>query len=143
MNGIGIGFFLILVSCLLSRFLAMHFLSSVTLCRVLSQCCEAASSSACRSELLSSHYSDGSVFACCRNVSCSVHFECRPASSVRCCTDFPLGSESLLRSIIFDCLLCSIFTNVLWISVFLFIWMLSRRIFVCMLCSIFVLIIAV
>ena len=36
-----------------------------------------ASSSACCSELVSSHYSDASVFAFCRNVSCSVYFECR------------------------------------------------------------------
>ena len=38
-------------------------LYSVTLCKVLSQCCKTASSSACHNELLSLHYSDASVFA--------------------------------------------------------------------------------
>ena len=67
-------------------------LSSVTLCEVLSQCCKAAFLSACRIGVLSVHYSAayGSVFTCCRDASCCVHFKCRPASPVRCGTNFPL-----------------------------------------------------
>ena len=98
-------------------------LSSVALCEVLPQYFKAASLSTCRIGLLSVHYSAayGSVFTCCRDAFCCVHFKGRPASPVRGGTSFPLcsgcsrASSQYHQYFVRPCVLCEgIFVDSPW-----------------------------